>query len=231
MSTRGGRDFLQLVWKDPTTKRRYSIGELSRNGQFEFAYGFEVEKAIEVGFELLIAFPEREKVYKNDDLFPVFASRLPDPKRKGIEAILEKYDLSEYNAYELLKKSGARLPIDNLEFIDPIDFESGKLQRRFFIAGTGYFLGCAGENCENSVEVNLHEELDLVPDPKNEHDEYAVKIVNARGTVLGFLPRYYSKSVCLMMGSDAQITCRVIDINKDSKCLECIKVELTIEKK
>lgn len=84
------------------------IGELSQNGQFEFIYNNEVQEAIEDGFELLIAFPEIDKLYISDKLFPVFASRLPDPKRKGIEDILEKYGLAEYDAYTFLKRSGAR---------------------------------------------------------------------------------------------------------------------------
>ena len=60
------------------------------------------------------------KTQIDDILFPVFWSRLPDRKRRGIEKILEKYGLDEYDDYKLLKRSGARLPIDNLEFIDPI---------------------------------------------------------------------------------------------------------------
>ncbi len=230
MSIKNGRDYLLLVWKEPKTKRRYTIGELSKNGQFEFSYGHEVHKAIQAGFELLIAFSNIKTVYTNDNLFPVFASRLPDPKRKGIEAILEKYGLSEYDAYKFLKSSGAKLPIDNLEFIDPIFyFESGKEVRRFFIAGTGFCLGCTGGNCEKSIEVNLHEDLSLIPEPDNEYDEYAIKIVNEKGN-LGYLPRYYSKGISELIKSNANIDCRVIEVNKDSMCLECIQVELTIEK-
>lgn len=59
-------------------------------------------------------------MYKCEELFPVFSSRLPDRKRKDIKKILEKYGLKEYDSYQLLKRSGARLPIDNLQFVDPI---------------------------------------------------------------------------------------------------------------
>jgi HIRAN domain. len=230
MSIKEGRDYLLLVWKEPKTKRRYIVGELSRNGQFEFLYGYEVHKAIAAGFELLIAFPDINTVYKNDHLFPVFASRLPDPKRKDIEAILEKYGLTEYDSYKLLKSSGAKLPIDKLEFIDPIFyFESGKEVRRFFIAGTGFCLGCKGEICDKSIEVKLHEELKLIPEPENEHDRYAVKITNEKGT-LGYLPRYYSEGISKLSTSNASITCKVIGVNKDNMCLECIQVELSIHK-
>ena len=119
MSIRNGRDYVYLVWKEINTRRQYIVGQLSKNGKFEFNYGFEVKEAISKGFKLLIAFDDLDKVYENDILFPVFSSRLPDRKRRGIEKILEKYGLDEYDDYKLLKRSGARLPIDNLEFIDP----------------------------------------------------------------------------------------------------------------
>lgn len=120
MSNKDNRDYLYLIWKEPKTGRNYAVGELSKNGQFEFSYGYEIEKAMENGFKLLISFEDINKIYKSDTLFPTFTSRLPNKKRSGLEKILSKYGLIEYDSYELLKRSGARLPIDNLEFIDPI---------------------------------------------------------------------------------------------------------------
>ncbi|MFZ3132034.1 MAG: HIRAN domain-containing protein [Desulfosporosinus sp.] len=231
MSVKDGRDYLLLIWKEPKTRRRYLVGELSKNGQFEFTYNNEVHEAIEDGFELLIAFPEINKLYKSDKLFPVFASRLPDPKRKGIEVILEKYGLEEYDAYKLLKRSGARLPIDNIEFIDPIiNFESKKITRQFFLAGSRYYLGCEGANCNKSLNVKLDEELRLILEPENEHDKHAIKITNISGNLLGYLPRYYAQEISQLIGNDTVITCRVIEVSKDTECVECIKVDLTIEK-
>ena len=55
------------------------------------------------------------KFYKDDRLFTIFTSRLPDRKRKNNQEILDKYGLNEYDAYMLLKRSGVRLPIDNLD--------------------------------------------------------------------------------------------------------------------
>jgi hypothetical protein len=120
MSRREGRDYIYLIWKDIVSRRNYIVGQLSKNGQYEFSYGIEVEEAIKKGFELLISFQDLNKVYKSDILFPTFSSRLPDRNRRGIERVLNKYGLEEFDEYKLLKRSGARLPIDNLEFIDPI---------------------------------------------------------------------------------------------------------------
>lgn len=108
MSSKEGRDYLYLIWKDPITRRNYIVGQLTKNGQYEFSYGHEVKDE------------DIDKVYTSDSLFPTFSSRLPDRKRRGIERILAKYDLEEFNDYKLLKRSGARLPIDTIEFIDPI---------------------------------------------------------------------------------------------------------------
>jgi len=124
VSRKDNRDYIYLIWKEPNTRRNYIVGQLSRNGQYEFSYGHEINKAIENGFKPLISFEDVDKLYKSDTLFPTFTSRLPDKKRRGIEKILSKYNLKEYDAYKLLKRSGARLPIDNLEFIDPMEWET-----------------------------------------------------------------------------------------------------------
>jgi hypothetical protein len=117
MSVKNGRDYIYLIWKDQKNHRQYTVGELSKKGQYEFKYGFEVKEAVKAGFELLIAFEDINKSYYSDILFPTFSSRLPDKKRRGIEKILAKYDLIEFDEYELLKRSGARLPIDDLQFL------------------------------------------------------------------------------------------------------------------
>ena len=100
--------------------QQYIVGQLTKNSRYEFQYCDEVKNAIEDGFAPLLCFPDLNKQYEDEKLFSVFSSRLPDKKRKNIKDILKKYELEDYDEYALLKRSGARLPIDNLEFIDPI---------------------------------------------------------------------------------------------------------------
>lgn len=231
MSIKDGRDYLLLVWKEPKSRRRYVVASLSRNGQFEFSYSDEVQAAIEAGFEPLIAFPDLKKTYKSDKLFSAFCSRLPDPKRKGIEKILQKYGLNSYDAYQLLKSSGARLPIDKLEFVDPIfDFETDQFTRKFFLAGPRHYLGCQGEECAKATDVEINEELKLVPEPENQYDSNAVKIANLAGELLGYLPRYYAAGISELIELGKKISCKVIEINKEDNCDECIKVEMVLVK-
>ena len=120
MSKKNEKDYLYLIWKAEKNGKRYIVGQLAKNGEYEFRYyEKEIREAIKEGFEPFFCFRELDKVYTDTVLFPVFASRLPDRKRKDIDKILQKYGLKEFDEYELLKKSGARLPIDNLEFIVP----------------------------------------------------------------------------------------------------------------
>lgn len=51
------------------------------NDQYEFGYYEEVQLAIADGFTPMLCFSELDKVYKDDRLFSIFKSRLPDKKR------------------------------------------------------------------------------------------------------------------------------------------------------
>lgn len=230
MSRKDGRDYLYLIWKEPIRRRNYIVGELSKNGQYEFSYGHEVGEAIKKGFELLIPFEDINKTYKSDTLFPAFSSRLPDRKRRGIKRILEKYGLKEFDEYKLLKRSGARLPIDSLEFIDPIFREhNGKIQRIFYISGVRQYIGCAGDDCDKAIHLNIGDKLVLDPEPSNKFDEYAIKIVDEENNHVGYLPRYYSQDVSEYLVEGRKYRCSVLEVNKDMECSECIKVKLEVE--
>lgn len=228
MSRRGNRDYIYLIWKEPTTRRNYIVGELSRNGQYEFSYGHEINEASKNGFKLLISFEDVDRLYKSDTLFPTFTSRLPDKKRKGIEKILSKYELEEYDAYKLLKRSGAKLPIDNLEFIDPILDYNGNVTRVFYIAGPRYYIGCEGKDCEKSIRAEVGDQLQLVLNPENQHDKNAIKVINKESNLLGYVPRYYSEGMtnCLKQGKNYE--CTVLEFNNENECQECIKIKMEI---
>jgi len=230
VSRKEGKDYLYLIWKDPVTRRNYIVGQLSKNSQYEFSYGYEVKEAMEKGFELLISFEDIEKVYKSDTLFPTFSSRLPDRKRRGIEKILAKYDLEEFNDYKLLKRSGARLPIDTLEFIDPILTEhNGEIKRIFYISGVRYYIGCDGKDCKEAMNLNVGNRLILKPEPTNLYDKNAVKVLDNENNHVGYLPNYYSESIVGYLKENMEYECIVLEVNKDMNCNECVKVKLLIQ--
>lgn len=229
MSRKDGRDYIYLIWKEPNTRRNYIVGQLIKNSQYEFSYGHEVEEAIKDGFELLIPFSDVNTVYKSDTLFSAFSSRLPDRKRNDIKKILLKYGLKEYDEYKLLKRSGARLPIDSLEFIDPIFEENkGVVTRIFHIEGVRYNLGCGGKKCGDAFKLDVGDKLRLVLEPENKKHKMASKIIDSKGNRVGYLPRYYCESMTNFLKREAHYECTVLEVNKKNECHECIKVKLQL---
>lgn len=228
MSIKDGKNYLYLVWKSESTRRQYIVGQLSKNGQYEFHYCEEVQIAIDAGFTPLITFPDINITYFSNELFPVFSSRLPDRKRKDIKSILQKYDLDKYDAYEFLKKSGARLPIDNLQFIDPVLDLTTSFTRTFYMAGVRHYLGCAGDDCEKAIDVTRGDEVFLVKEPENSADSNAIKVMNEKDEHLGYIPRYYNKAFTRIMNEERVFNCYVSNVDKSKCCSECIMLTITV---
>ena len=218
---------LYLIWKDPKTRRNYTVGKLSKNAGYSFEYIAEADEAQSAGWKRLEAFPEK-KQYVSEVLFPSFSSRLPDPKRRDIENILKKYGLSEYDAFELLRSSRGRLPIDTYELVDPIFPEDTTVERDFYIMGTRHHARCEGKNCA-SLTVNIGDCLTLRPEPENEYDTNAIRIQSVSGELLGYVPRYYSAAVANRLNAGVSYVCTVIEVNT-SQCEECMKVQLRMPK-
>lgn len=112
-------DLVYLAWNDIKENKKYIVGKLyKKENQYYFEYVTKnIDEAKNKGFTLLVSFPDEKKVYKKNHLFATFSSRLPDKRRPDITKILETYQMSNYDEFELLKRSGAKLPIDNYEFV------------------------------------------------------------------------------------------------------------------
>lgn len=228
MSVKEGKDYLYLIWKCEKNRRQYIVGQLTRNGQYEFQYCGEIEDALKSGFKKLISFEDLNQIYVSRELFPVFSSRLPDRKRKDIDKILEKYGLKEYDSYELLKRSGAKLPIDNIHFIDPIlNFEEA-FEKEFYLAGPRYYLDCKGEFCIKETRVTRGDEIFLEHEKGNLYDSNAVCVKDVSGRLLGYVPRYYSKAILRFMEENRVKGCHILNVDMQKGCDECISIILQV---
>lgn len=85
---------LWLIWKEPTSRRRYKIGILSYDDKYTFKYvNPELNDALAVGFKYFPGFEDINKTYISDDLFANIETRLPNPARPDYLAILNSYNL------------------------------------------------------------------------------------------------------------------------------------------
>lgn len=223
--------YLYLIWKDPKTRSNFTIGKLSHNKKYRFEYYETTKEAAEkAGWVPLDAFPE-SRVYESDVLFPVFSSRLPDRKRRDITKILEKYELSEFDEFELLRKSGARLPIDTYEFVDPIFPDAETIERDFYVMGIRHYAACAGNDCALLPQINVGDLLLFKEEPENEYDSFAIRVLTKDGEHLGYIPRYYSQAITERLQKGMTYSCEVLEITPANNCSECIKVRLNMPHK
>lgn len=221
-------NYLLLIWKDPETRRNYTVGKLTRGDCFTFQYYGEAENAEEAGWKLLGAFPAYQE-YRSNIMFPVFSSRLPDKKRRDIQNILEKYGLMEYDEFELLRRSGARLPIDTYEFIDPISPDDKEVEREFYITGIRYHSACQGSDCGTLPGVKVGDMLLLEEEPENAYDPMAIRVLTQEKEVLGYVPRYYNKAILARLHDGMGYSCKITEVNANMRnCSECLKARLTM---
>lgn len=221
-------NYLLLIWKDPETRRNYTVGKLTRGDFFTFQYYGEAENAEEAGWKLLGAFPTYQE-YRSNTMFPVFSSRLPDKKRRDIQNILEKYGLMEYDEFELLRRSGARLPIDTYEFIDPISPDDTEVEREFYITGIRYHSACQGSDCGALPGVKVGDMLLLEEEPENAYDPMAIRVLTQEKEVLGYVPRYYNKAILARLHDGMGYSCKITEVNANMRnCSECLKARLTM---
>lgn len=221
-------NYLLLIWKDPETRRNYTVGKLTRGDCFTFQYYGEAENAEEAGWKLLGAFPTYQE-YRSNTMFPVFSSRLPDKKRRDIQNILEKYGLMEYDEFELLRRSGARLPIDTYEFIDPISPDDKEVSREFYITGIRHHSACQGSDCGALPGVKVGDMLLLEEEPENAYDPMAIRVLTQGNEILGYVPRYYNKAILARLHDGMGYSCEITEVNANMRnCSECLKARLTM---
>ncbi|MCM1333467.1 MAG: HipA N-terminal domain-containing protein [Bacteroides sp.] len=226
---------LNIFWQEPQRHQRFQIGTLSYDGScYLFQYVKDFSRLEEKGFIEILPFLDRNKIYKSKEMFAVFLSRLPDRKQIGIERILQKYGLTEYDAFELLARSGGRVPGDTMEFIVPINRESKK-PIQFFIAGVSH-----GSFCELS---ETYGQCGLIPtgslleyktEPENDYDENAIVLL-WKGKKVGYIPFYYSKDFSDMIKAGNELIIRAIShvkkscCDKNDQCQTCIAIEVSIK--
>lgn len=84
------------------------MGTLSyEKGYWHFAYTDEFKKHIR-DYNLIVGFPDVNKTYQSEILWPFFQIRIPGLKQPAIKEILEKENINEANEVELLKRFGKK---------------------------------------------------------------------------------------------------------------------------
>lgn len=84
------------------------MGVLScKNGEWYFKYCNEFKKYSEE-YNRIVGFPDLDKVYKSEILWPFFQIRIPGLKQPSIQEIIKEEKIDQSNEAELLKRFGKK---------------------------------------------------------------------------------------------------------------------------
>lgn len=209
------KDELWLIWKEPTSRRRYKIGSLiKQSNQYKFTYiNPELDDARSHGFKYFPGFEDLTKLYESETLFTNISTRLPNDTRPDYLEILNCYNLEkDSDDFDILKATRGRTFTDNYEFVPA--FDPSKIE--FDVAGTSHCKDV--EECKDHLKVN--EKLYLEPEPENPKDPNAIKIIfkeNDKSYHLGYVPRYYCKELLDELRKGTQYSAMIQSLNLESQ--------------
>jgi len=104
---------MKLFWSD-INDNKYLLGELNKDDGY---YYFEINEdglkmALRQGCFGIGRINILEKINKSEELFDFFKNRIPPKDNQDIDRFLKSIGLEEYDEYEILKRTGARLVTD-----------------------------------------------------------------------------------------------------------------------
>lgn len=157
--------------------------------EHETGYDFDyLESAVtESWFRPLPGLP-LDRLLSSETLFPVFASRVMEPKRPDRPAAIARLGLPlDSTPFEILSRSGGRRVGDALEVLQiPSPSDSGSVQLSFFVHGVRHVSREAQDVISGLLEGTR---LEMAREPGNRADPSAISVVGHTDLHLGYVPR------------------------------------------
>lgn len=175
---------LLVTRQDPSTRRYAPIGLLTcSGGTFEFSYLREAVRS--PGFRPILGFSRTDRRYSSTRLFPLFATRVMDPRRPDRPRWLSSLGLDgDPEVMEILARSGGRREGDHLELLALPRVEAdGRTRTSFLVHGVSH----AG-SFDDIGHLAAGDRLELVDDPGNPVNARAVLVSSADERRLGWVP-------------------------------------------
>lgn len=212
---------LFLAWQAPTDSARsrawFPVGRLDAGTaapHYRFRYTHGALKAQQdVGFAPLLAFPDFQKNYESDELFPLFKNRVISPKRNDFQEYIQWLDLDRGHAdpVSILSVSGGERVTDNLEVFPKVTADAGgSFHVRFFLHGLRHL----GEKAiQRAAKLVVGEELRILVELNNPATRLAVPLLTEDYQMIGWAPRYLVEDLINCVPHAPELSARVARIN------------------
>ena len=215
---------LFLAWQAPSDSKRsrawFPVGRLDAESHtpfYRFRYTHGAVKAHDdLGFAPLLAFPDFEKDYKSDELFPLFQNRVLSSKRTDFQEYIQWLDLDRGHAdpVSILSVSGGERVTDNLEVFPKVTADAeGNFNVRFFLHGLRHL---GDRAIARAAQLKVGEELRILVELNNPATRLAVPLLTEDYQMIGWAPRYLVEDLINCVPQAPEISARIARINADS---------------
>lgn len=212
---------LYLAWQndpqaaDPRQRAWYPIGRLDRaDSLYRFCYTRGVQQAQrDAHFHPLMAFPELDREYRSEQLFPLFQNRIINPNREDLSDQLQRLGLSseDRDPFKILSVSGGRRGTDHLEVFPKIEKDpAGGFSCRFFAHGVRHLHALHRERLER---LRADEPLRVSIELNNPVTDQAIQLMTDDYFLAGWAPRYLIHDLLRAMADHPRLTARVVRTN------------------
>jgi len=210
---------LFLAWQDPDERDWYTVGRLDqKDGTYIFQYTKGAKQAQEHGFDPIVSFPDFQRTYESDEIFPLFANQVLSRNRPEFDNFVEWLSIpkDEADPIAILARTGDQVT-DTLEiFPYPQKRDEHTYTLHFFVRGLRHQSTCA---IDRAKKLKSGDPLLLTPDVQNEHDPNACLLRTAEQEeqdmhLMGYLPRYLAREFARLPKEEMRnSTVKVVRVN------------------
>lgn len=213
-------DELYVGWQDRASRQWFPVGRLTLDDEgihcFKYLRGARVARE-RVGFRGIAQFSDFERTYRSDELFPFFRNRVKSLDRADSEDELHRLGLPDpevgLRPFDILSRSNGRRVTDRFEIYPPPSVEEQTVRLTFFSRGVRH-LDKETTHRWRSGETPV-QPVRLRPEPDNDYDSNAMRIVDAENWDMGYLPRYYTASFAQLLDVDVDYSIEIYQINSE----------------
>lgn len=213
-------DTLYVGWQDRASRLWFPVGRLGLDDEdryvFDYLRGARVARR-KTEFRGIAQFPDFEESYRSEELFPFFRNRVKSSRREDSEEELRRLGLAEPDValrpFDILSRSYGRRVTDRFEIYPPPRIEEGAVELTFFTRGVRHLDTETADRWQSGQEPD--EPFRLVSEADNEYDPDALRIVDADGCDMGYLPRYYTTSFTKLLDGDVDYSLILRQFNPD----------------
>jgi hypothetical protein len=211
---------LVVTWQHPADRNIEPVGFLEYDGEcYRFGY---IRHVLSVeDFRPLLGFRDLYRTYSSEELFPLFAQRVMDPRRPDYQRYVERLGLDEEEAgpWEQIERSQGRRRGDTIQLLPQPTTDGETLTCLFLVNGVRHIpempLVLGGRQIEvtrEQVEAALArlrpgDALQLAREPENKANPLALLVVAPAATPVGWVPNLMVEDMHqLVAQSDVDVT-------------------------